>query len=156
MNGYQWNRRDLLNCMSVFGAPRHDVERLEVPAAALVAWRLKAASQPHLTTPGMFAARRAAQDPEGAGELFNDLADLGPEALAAVMYWAQIGGVEECPPALRQMALEFRQAIGKRVLPDALGLRRLYRALAEAHGPRQGRSLNRYDGYLNNASTVSE
>mgnify|MGYP001218885095 CR=1 FL=1 len=156
MSGYQWNRRDLLNCMSVFGAPRHEVEQRDVPAAALVAWRLQAASQPNLSAPGMFAARRAVQDPVGAGELFNDLADLGPEALAAVMYWAQIGGVEECPAALRQMTLEFRQAVGKRVLPDALGLRRLYRALAEAHGGRQERSLNRYDGYLKCSVPLSE
>jgi len=60
----------------------------------------------------------------------------------------------ECPSALRQMALEFRQAVGKRVLPDALGLRRLYRALAEAHGGREQRS--RYDGYRRYAVNVSE
>lgn len=95
---------------------------------------------------GVYAARRAAMNPGGAGDLFDDLARLGPEGLAAVMYWAQIGGVEACPERLRQLTLEFRQAIGRRLLPDALGVRRLYRALAEAHQA-HGETRSRYDGF---------
>ena len=143
-----WNRERLLNAMSIYGAARRDVEAQNVSAESLVAWRLQAATQPRLQAPGVYAARRAAMNPSGAGELFDDLAALGPEGLAAVMYWAQIGGVEKAPSALRQLVLEWRQTIGRRCLPDVLGIRRCYRALAEAVGKAKETGPNRYDGYL--------
>lgn len=143
-----WNREQLLNAMSVYGTARREVEAQDVPADSLVAWRLQAATQPRLQAPGVYAARRAATNPDGAGELFDDLARLGPEGLAAVMYWAQIGGAERAPSALRQLALEWRQAIGRRCLPDVLGLRRCYRALAEAIGMTNEPDHDRYDGYI--------
>ena len=148
-----WNRERLLNAMSIYGAARRDVEGQDVPAESLVAWRLQAATQPRLQAPGVYAARRAALNPDGAGELFDDLARLGPEGLAAVMYWAQIGGVEECPENLHQLTLEFRQAIGKRLLPDALGVRRLYRALAEARQT-QRETPSRYEGFRKYAVNI--
>ncbi len=131
--GFAWNRTHLLSAMNVYGTRAQDVEQAQVPPEALVAWMLQASTQAGIRFPNMVAASKAVQNPEGPGGLFGDLAALGPETLAAVMYWAQVGGPGHAPEAIRQRAYEFRQAIGRRVLPDHLGLRRLYRSVAEAH-----------------------
>lgn len=55
------------------------------------------------------------------------------------------GGMKACTPALEQLALEYRQVIGRRLVPDALGLRAQARALTLAGG--QAAGANRYDGY---------
>lgn len=131
--GYAWNRTHLLTAMNVYGTRAQDVERAQVPPEALVAWMLHASFQVGIRFPNMVAASKAVQNPDGPGGLCNDLAALGPETLAAVMYWAQVGGPGQAPVAIRQLTYDFRQAIGRRVLPDRLGLRRLYRSVAEAH-----------------------
>lgn len=141
-----WNREELLKTMSVWGRHHEAVLRADVSAEALVSWRLQAATQ-HLQAPGAYVATRAVQAAgEGAGGLFDELAELGPEQLATLMYWATIGQMKGCPPALEQLALEYRQVIGRRLTPDVLGLRAQVRALTQASG--QVTETSRYDGYL--------
>lgn len=152
--GFAWNRTHLLSAMNVYGTRAQDVEQAQVPPEALVAWMLQASTQAGIRFPNMVAASKAVQNPEGPGGLFSDLAALGPETLAAVMYWAQVGGPGHAPESIRQRAYEFRQAIGRRVLPDRLGLRRLYRSVAEAHEAwRANRTA--FDGLYGSAANVA-